>query len=33
VRVTGKSKDDLQRAITAVRDKGYDVPIQFQNYR
>ena len=33
VRVTGKSKDDLQRVIAAVRDKGYDAPIQFQNYR
>jgi uncharacterized protein YajQ (UPF0234 family) len=33
VRVTGKSKDDLQAAIKLVRDKDYPVPIQFENYR
>jgi uncharacterized protein YajQ (UPF0234 family) len=33
VRVSGKSKDDLQRAIAAVKQKNYDVPLQFQNYR
>jgi uncharacterized protein YajQ (UPF0234 family) len=33
VRVTSKSKDDLQRAISAVREKNYDVPLQFVNYR
>jgi uncharacterized protein YajQ (UPF0234 family) len=33
VRVSGKSKDDLQRAIAAVNQKNYDVPLQFQNYR
>jgi uncharacterized protein YajQ (UPF0234 family) len=33
VRVSSKSKDDLQRVIAAVRAKEYDVPLQFQNYR
>lgn len=37
VRVTGKVKDDLQAAITAVRDgekeKDWPTPIQFDNYR
>jgi uncharacterized protein YajQ (UPF0234 family) len=33
VRVSGKNKDDLQRAITAVRQRSYDVPLQFTNYR
>jgi len=33
VRVTSKSKDDLQRVIAAVRERNYDVPLQFVNYR
>lgn len=33
VRVTGKSRDDLQRAIAAVKDSNFDVPLQFTNYR
>ena len=35
VRVSGKSKDDLQRVIARLREAGeeFDVPIQFQNYR
>ena len=33
VRVSSKSKDDLQRVITAVKAKNYDVPLQFVNYR
>ncbi len=35
VRVTGKSKDDLQKVIARLRDEseGYPVPLQFQNYR
>ncbi|MBV9281459.1 MAG: YajQ family cyclic di-GMP-binding protein [Chloroflexi bacterium] len=33
VRVSSKSKDDLQRVIAAVKQKGYDVPLQFVNYR
>ena len=33
VRVSGKSKDDLQAAIAAVRQANFDVPLQFENYR
>lgn len=35
VRVSGKSKDDLQRVITRLREEGegYPLPLQFQNYR
>lgn len=35
VRVTGKSRDDLQLVIKALREKedSYNVPLQFTNYR
>ena len=35
VRVTGKSKDDLQAVIQLLRsnDDKYDVPLQFNNFR
>ena len=35
VRVSGKSKDDLQRVIGRLREEaeGYPVPLQFHNYR
>ncbi len=33
VRVSSKSKDELQRVIAAVKQKNYDVPLQFVNYR
>ena len=33
VRVSSKSKDDLQRVQNAVRQQEYDVAIQFVNYR
>jgi cyclic-di-GMP-binding protein len=33
VRVSAKSKDDLQRVIAAVRGREYEVALQFQNYR
>lgn len=35
VRVTGKSKDDLQVVIKLLKEKEgeYDIPLQFQNYR
>jgi cyclic-di-GMP-binding protein len=33
VRVTGRSKDDLQRAMSLVRDNDYGIPLQFTNYR
>lgn len=35
VRVTGKSRDDLQSVIALLRENAdkYDYPLQFQNYR
>ena len=35
IRVSGKSKDELQKVITRLRQEseGYAVPLQFQNYR
>ncbi|MEO8208458.1 MAG: YajQ family cyclic di-GMP-binding protein [Chloroflexota bacterium] len=33
LRVSGKSKDDLQRVITHLRELDEAVPLQFQNYR
>jgi uncharacterized protein YajQ (UPF0234 family) len=33
VRVLGKSKDDLQRAIAAVKDHDFGLALQFTNYR
>lgn len=33
VRVTGSSKDELQKAIAAVQAKDFDIPLQFTNYR
>ena len=35
VRVTGKSRDDLQAVIKALREKedAYNIPLQFTNYR
>ncbi len=35
VRVSGKSKDDLQAVIKLLKEKedSYDIPLQFQNYR
>ena len=33
VRVTGKSKDDLQKAIAAVKDHDFGLALQFTNYR
>jgi uncharacterized protein YajQ (UPF0234 family) len=35
VRVSGKSKDELQKVISRLRDEseGYPVPLQFENYR
>ena len=35
VRVSGKSKDELQKVIARLRDESeaYPVPLQFQNYR
>jgi uncharacterized protein YajQ (UPF0234 family) len=35
IRVSSKSKDDLQKVITRLREESeaYPVPLQFQNYR
>jgi len=33
VRVTGKSRDDLQAAIALVKKGGFDLPLQFTNFR
>jgi len=33
VRVSGKSKDDLQRVIARLRELDEPLPLQFQNYR
>ena len=33
VRVVGRSKDDLQRAISLVKENDFGIPLQFTNYR
>jgi hypothetical protein len=33
VRVQGKSRDELQTVITAIRGKEFPVPVQFINFR
>ena len=33
VRVTGRNKDDLQRAIQLLREADFGLPLQFTNYR
>ena len=33
LRVTGKSKDDLQAAINLLKAQDVEVPLQFENYR
>ena len=33
VRVTGKKRDDLQGAIAFLKDKDFDIPLQFNNFR
>jgi hypothetical protein len=33
LRVTGKSKDDLQQAIQLLKTQDVEVPLQFENYR
>jgi uncharacterized protein YajQ (UPF0234 family) len=33
VRVNGKSRDELQEVITAVRAKEFPVAVQFVNFR
>ena len=33
LRVTGRSKDDLQQAIQLLKSQDVEVPLQFENYR
>ena len=33
VRVTGKSRDDLQAVIALVRNGGFELPLQYTNFR
>ena len=33
VRVSGKSRDDLQSVIALVREGGFDLPLQYTNFR
>ncbi|MBQ2764131.1 MAG: DUF520 family protein, partial [Firmicutes bacterium] len=33
LRVSGKSRDDLQALIALLKDKDYEVELQFVNYR
>ena len=33
VRITGRNKDDLQKAIALIKQGDYGIPLQFTNYR
>jgi uncharacterized protein YajQ (UPF0234 family) len=33
VRVTGKKRDDLQGAIAFLKEKDFDIPLQYKNFR
>lgn len=33
LRVTGKKRDDLQAAIAAMKEKDFEIPLQFTNFR
>jgi cyclic-di-GMP-binding protein len=33
IRVTSKSKDDLQRVIADLKERDFGIPLQFTNYR
>ena len=33
IRVSGKSRDDLQTVIHSLRSRDFDIPLQFVNYR
>jgi uncharacterized protein YajQ (UPF0234 family) len=33
VRVTGRAKDDLQKAMAIAKGSDYGIPLQFTNYR
>ena len=33
LRISGKKRDDLQKAIAAMRDHDFGIPLQFENFR
>ena len=33
VRASGKKRDDLQAAITLIKEQNFNIPLQFQNFR
>jgi uncharacterized protein YajQ (UPF0234 family) len=33
LRVTGKKKDDLQAVISLLKDRDFEIALQFTNYR
>jgi uncharacterized protein YajQ (UPF0234 family) len=33
VRITGKKRDDLQAVMAEIRQAGFDLPLQFTNFR
>lgn len=33
VRVTGKKRDDLQFAISVLKEQNFELPLQFENFR
>ena len=33
IRVSGKKRDELQQTIQLIKDKKYDIPTQFDNFR
>ena len=33
LRVTGKKRDDLQKAIASLREHDFGVPLDFTNFR
>jgi uncharacterized protein YajQ (UPF0234 family) len=33
IRVTAKSRDDLQQVIASLKERDFDIPLEFTNYR
>lgn len=33
LRITGKKRDELQEAIALLKEGGYELPLQFENFR
>ena len=33
IRVSGKKRDDLQDAITLIKEQNFNIPLHFQNFR